>query len=493
VTVTAGLRVDIASFGDTAFPNPEADALAFRDETGQSVNYSTGQLPEAAPLWSPRVGVNWDVFGDQRTQLRGGTGVFTGRPAYVWISNQIGNTGVLTGFETVDNTNQRPFHPDPKHYWPANVTGAAASAYELALTDNGFRFPQIWRSNIGVDQKLPGGIVGTVELLYNKDVNGIYYINANLPPAQTTFAGVDNRPRWTNNRIHSHISNAIVLKNQDVGSSWNFATSLSKVTGFGLQMRGAYSYNISRNTVNPGSIAFGSWAGNPHSGDPNNPGVGYSEPFGNSLGHRVFFNGSFTREYFGFGATTLSVFWEARNAGNASYVFAGDMNGDGASNSDLIYIPRDQSEMNFSTFTASGRTFTAAEQAAAFEQYIQQDTYLRDRRGQYAERGAVFLPIFSRVDLSVMQDLFANLGGRRHSGQVRLDIFNFGNMLNSDWGVSDRLIRNQILTNPAVDAQGRATYRLAVVSNQLLTQSYEKASSTSDVWSLMVSFRYTFN
>jgi hypothetical protein len=492
VTVTAGLRVDIASFGDTAYANSAADALMFRDESGQSVQYSSGQLPEASPLWSPRVGVNWDVFGDARTQIRGGTGVFTGRPAYVWISNQIGNTGVLTGFETTDNTTARPFHPDPQHYKPTSVTGAPATAYELALTDNGFRFPQIWRSNVALDHKLPGGVVGTVEYLYNQDVNGIYYINANLPVAQTSFAGPDTRPRWTNNRIHQNISNAIVLKNQNVGSSWNIATTLSKITTFGLTVRGAYSYNTSRNTVDAGSIAFGSWAGNPHAADPNNPGIGYSTPFASSLGHRFFVNASFTKEYFGFGGTTFSMFWEARNAGNTSYVFAGDMNGDGGSNSDLLYIPRDQSEMNFATFTVGSRTYTAAEQAAAFEAYIQQDAYLSERRGQYAERGAVFLPIFNRVDLSIMQDLFANLGGRRHGGQIRLDIANFGNLLNSDWGVSDRLTRNQLLTNPAADAQGRATYRLAVVNNELLTRSYEKSSSTNDVWSMMVSFRYTF-
>jgi hypothetical protein len=346
-----------------------------------------------------------------------------------------------------------------------------------------------------MDQKLPGGITGTVEFLYNKDVNGIYYINANLPAAPTSFVGADNRPRWpTNaNRIYSHISNAIVLKNQDVGSSYNIATTLSKVTGWGLNLRGAYSYNISKNTVDPGSIAFGSWAGNPHPADPNNPGVGYSTPFAASLGHRAFISASFTREYFQFGSTTFSVFWEARNNGNTSYTFAGDMNGDGGSGNDLIYIPRDASEMNFAQFTASGRTYTAAEQAAAFETYIQQDKYLRERRGQYAERGAVFLPLVKRADVSVIQDLFASLAGRRHSGQIRLDILNFGNMLNSDWGVGQRLIRNQILTNGAADNQGRATYRLAVVNNELLTNSYEKTSGFTDVWSMMISFRYTFN
>jgi hypothetical protein len=499
LTVTAGLRFDVPVFGETGFTNIEADARSFRDENGEAVQYQSGALPDPKILWSPRVGINWDVFSDQRTQLRGGTGVFTGRPAYVWISNQIGNTGVLTGFDELGRannagTNLRPFHPDPNRYKPtAPPTGAPAATYELALTDNDFRFPQIWRSNIAVDQKLPGGVVGTVEFLYNKDVNGIYYINANLPAAQTAFVGADNRPRWTNNRIHANTSNAIVLKNQDVGSSSNIAVTLSKLTGWGLNLRGAYSYNISKNTVDPGSIAFGSWAGNPHAGDPNNPGVAYSTPFGASLGHRAFVNASFTREYFGLGATTFSVFWEARNNGNTHYVFAGDMNGDGGSGNDLIYIPRDAAEMNFATFTASGRTYTAAEQAAAFETYIQQDKYLRERRGQYAERGAVFLPLVKRADVSVMQDLFATLSGRRHSGQIRLDILNFGNMLNSDWGVGQRLIRNQILTNGAADPQGRATYRLAVVNNELLTNSYEKTSGFTDVWSMMVSFRYTFN
>ena len=134
--------------------------------------------------------------------MRGGTGVFTGRPAYVWISNQIGNTGVLTGFEELQTTRQtRPFNPDPNRYKPTTPpTGAPAASYELALTNPDFKFPQIWRSNIAVDHRLPGRFTLTGEFLYNKDVNGIYYINANLPAAQTAFVGPDNRPRWTNNR-----------------------------------------------------------------------------------------------------------------------------------------------------------------------------------------------------------------------------------------------------------------------------------------------------
>ena len=110
----------------------------------------------------------------------------------MWISNQIGNTGMLTGFIQDDNVTTRPFNPNPDFYKPATVTGAPAASVDLAVTDPDFTFPQTWRSNVGVDQKLPWGMIGTAEFIYNRDVNGIYYINANLPAAQSAFVGADN-------------------------------------------------------------------------------------------------------------------------------------------------------------------------------------------------------------------------------------------------------------------------------------------------------------
>ena len=65
VTVTAGLRMDVPFFGDTGYPNANVDALTFRDETGAAVQYESGKLPDATPLWSPRVGFNWDVSSNQ--------------------------------------------------------------------------------------------------------------------------------------------------------------------------------------------------------------------------------------------------------------------------------------------------------------------------------------------------------------------------------------------------------------------------------------------
>jgi hypothetical protein len=186
------------------------------------------------------------------------------------------------------------------------------------------------------------------------------------------------------------------------------------------------------------------------------------------------------------------MFWEARNGSNTSYVFASDANGDLGSANDLIYIPRNTSEMNFQTFTAGGITFTAQQQAEAFEAYIQQDEYLRKHRGQYAQRGAVFLPFLKRMDLSLTQDFFKNAWGKRNAGQFRIDITNFGNLLNSNWGVGQRVIRNNILTTPAADANGALGYRLQVVNNQLLAKTFEPTAATADVYQFMLSFRYTF-
>ena len=494
--LTLGLRFDVPKFKNTAIANTEVDGFTFKDETGAAVKYSTSKLPDANVLFSPRLGINWDVKGDRSTQLRGGTGVFTGSPAYVWISNQVGANGVLTGFDDFIGTTaapltSRPFNPSPDAYKPTNVTGAPANAYELAFTNPDYRFPQIWRSNAAVDQRLPYGVVGTAEFLYSKDVNGTYYINANLADPQTRFTGADTRPRWTTtNRINAKIANAIVLKNQSEGYSYNVAGSLEKGFSNGFFAKGAYSYGVARNTVDPGSIAFGSWASNPQAGDPNNPGVGYSS---NSPGHRAFVALSYRKQYFDFGATSVSLFAEKRTIGNISYTFSGDLNNDGGNSNDLIYIPRDQSEMNFEQYTAAGRTFTVAEQVATWEAYINQDEYLRTHRGRYAERGAVFLPMLFRADLSATQEIFQDVAGKRNGLQIRLDVLNFSNLLNNKWGTGRRLVSTQPLIARGASANGAALYRLRNIGQNLQSSTFEKTAGITDVYRLQLGLRYTFN
>ncbi len=496
---TIGLRVDVPVFGETALRNEDVEAMNFRNPAGETVKFRTDQLPEPNLLWSPRLGFNWDVFNDQKTQVRGGTGIFTGRPAYVWVSNQVGNNGMLTGFAQLDNTTERPFNPNPDTYKPSEISGDPAASYELALIEPTFKFPQVWRSNIGIDQQLPGGLVVTGEFIYSADVNGIAYYNANLPVPTGTFSGPDNRPRWVgsnSNRINSIIPNAVTLSNQAVGNSWVASVSLEKPFSNGLYVKGAYSYGESKNTVDPGSIAAGTWFGNAQQGDPNNPGLGFSA---NNLGHRVFGVLSFNRDFFKFGNTSFSLFWESRTLGNASYVFGGDMNGDGGTANDLIYIPASTSEMNFQEFTASGRTFTVAEQTAAWEAYIQQDEYLSANRGKYAERGAVIMPMVSRADFTFAQQLFTNISNKKNTLEFRIDILNVGNLLNKDWGIGKTFNSTQPLVVPTTaqggpaDANGVPHYRFRNLGAELISETYRPTATVNDVWRMQFGLRYIFN
>ena len=407
------------------------------------------------------------------------------RRAPLTLSSQVGGTGVLTGFAQLDNTRLRPFNPSPDAHKPAEVTGAPPSSYELTLADPGFRFPQVWRSNLAVDRRLPWGITATLEGIYTREVNGVQFINVNLPQAQGRLAGADDRPRWTRNRIHPNITSAVVLVNHDQGDAWNVAVSLARAHRAGF-VRAAYARGDSRTPAEPGGTAL-SWAANPHSGDPNDTGAQFF-----SRGQRAFVAGSHRFEYGKRGATTVSFFFEGRNDGRASYTYAGDLNGDGGAGNDLIYVPRGPSEMAFQPFTSGGRSFTADEQAAAWDAYIAQDPYLSRRRGRYAERNGFILPMVWRLDVSVAQELFARPGGRRHALELRADLLNLTNLLDSDRGVGTRLVSAQPLTNAGADAQGRPTYRLRVIGDRLIARSLEPSATLADVYRIQFGLKYSF-
>ncbi len=450
LTLTAGLRIDAPKFKNTAYDNAVADTMTFRDARGAPVHYNSGALPGVNPLFSPRFGFNYDVGGRQNTQIRGGTGIFTGRPAYVWISNQVGNTGVLTGFISASNTTAYPFNPDPDHYKPAPT-------------------------------------------------NQLAYINANLPAPQTVFTGADGRPRWTpnNNKLYANVIDAIVLTNQGRGYSWSAAASLERAFQSGWFAKVGYSYGASRNTVDAGSIATGSWSGNQIVIDPNNPVAANSQFY---PGGRIFGAVSYTRDFFGVGPTSVSVYFDGHSGGTDSYIFSNDMNGDGVTN-DLIYIPRNIGEMNFATLTVTSgtntQTFTPAQQVAAWEAYINQDPYLRNHRGEYAGRNAALRPWYYRADLSFSQDVSRRIGGQPNSLQVRLDFLNFTNFLKSDWGVSQTLVTSRPLASAGVDASGASRYTLATLGSApnavLISKTYQKVATTADVWRMQLGVRYMFN
>ena len=193
-----GLRFDVPVFENTAYLNPNANALTFRDENGQPVQYDSGaDAGRQHPVVAARSASTTTSPAIRRRSFAAAPACSPASRSTSGSPTSLATPACCRGVvDTVStNTTAFPFSTNVDKYKPA-ATGQPAASYELNVTDNDFRFPQVWRSNIAVDRRLPGGFTGTAEFIYNRDVNGMYYINANLPAAQTTFTGVDKRPRW---------------------------------------------------------------------------------------------------------------------------------------------------------------------------------------------------------------------------------------------------------------------------------------------------------
>ncbi len=509
--LTYGIRFEVPYFSGSGFRNDQVDNLNFIDNTGTKVNLSTSVLPSPKLMISPRVGFNYDLKGDKKTQIRGGVGLFTGRPSFVFISNQMGNNGVLNGSVNVNNTAAYPFNPNAPANYPSFVVnpGVPTASYNIATTEKDFKFPQVLRTNIAVDQKVFTDIIATAELMYTQSLSNINYYNANLQPSTTRFAGPDGRPRFAglglsgaaqtnalriNNGLNGtpNLSDATVMESGPLGGSINATFKLEKPTkASGLGWMFAYNFARARDLMTPGSIASSSWTGIRSVNGNNYADMAYSD---NEIRNRFIANVNYRIEFKNTAALQFSLYAQSQNQGRVSYTYSGDMNGDGTSANDLIYVPKDQSEMNFLALTASGAApaATIQEQKDAFEAYINQDPYLKTRRGKYAERNGLLQPHVLRIDFSTQLELFRNIGKNRHTIQLRADIFNIGNMINPAAGVSYFVNTFNPLAAAGVDANGVPVFRMNRVNNSINYSTYRKSTSVSDVWSAQIGVRYIF-
>ena len=495
--LTAGLRVAVIDFENTALENSLVTAMTFAN--GEKFN--TGVLPKTQTLLEPRLGFNYNVKGESKTQFRGGTGVFTGRPPYVFVSNQVGNNGVLTGFIDVSGAAAAGYgftaNPE-KHFIPSTPT--LPSTFDLAFTDPNYKFPQVWKTNIAVDQKLPLGLIGSVEYLYNKNINAVHYYNANLKAPVGNFSGVDTRALYARTdagvRVNNNVSMGAVLTDNDETYYNALSVKLEKPYTKGFFGSVAYTKSNAKDFMSAGSIASGSWQSVRSVNGNNNPLLSNSDFLVPDravglLGYRI----EYGKKGYG-AATSVTLGYVGQRSGGFSYIVAGDLNGDRVNNNELIFVPNKGSDIKFAPLTVGTRVYTEAEQQAAFDAYIGQDDYLSTRRGQYAERNSSFLPWLHRFDLSVTQDFFVNVKGQRNTIQLRFDILNFGNMVNDKWGVSQRATNPTILTYNSV-VNNEPVYRLATQkfadgTTGLLRDTYSRNSSVFDVWTAQFGIRYIF-
>lgn len=499
--LTAGLRADIPIFEDKFNANTNADALVYRD----GLKISTGEGPKTSVLWSPRVGFNWDVTGNRNTQVRGGFGIFAGAPPFVWISNQASNNGVDFGSfrRTLAAKDSVKFNSNVDAYRPAN--GAANTSYNLAITEKNFKFPQLFRANLAVDRKLFGDITATLEGIFSKEINTVYHQNINLPSTGTRLVGSDNRLRYSATKIYSgaggesaanpNITDAILMRNSSKGYTYNITLQLQRNVN-NLYTMVAYSYGDSRSVNDGGSIAQSIWRDRVVSGDPNADVTSYSNFY---QPHRVVAAAFYRKEYAKYFATSIGFTFEGASGGTASYVVSGDLNNDGLTANDLIYVPKDQNDIVLESVNASDPR-TPAIIWGQLNTYINQDPYLSHRRGQYAERNALLLPFYKRLDLNFTQDFFVTVKEKRNTIRFTMDIFNFGNLLNKNWGIFRTTNRTALLNLKRIETTGanagKPVYSFPYLdaANQIpLTSTFQNSTAQGSRWQIQMGIRYIFN
>jgi Carboxypeptidase regulatory-like domain len=508
-----GVRLDVPFFTTTGAENADVAGYRFNNESDTNYKVSTSKLPKPQFLVNPRVGFNWDIKNNKSMVLRGGVGMFSARPAFVWISNQLSNNGVQNG-EVFDQFPKKySFNPNVGNIQPSSVSNPAAT-YNIAATDPNFKYPQVVKGNLAVDKKLVWNIIGTFEFNASKGINDVYYVNGNLENSKFNFKGPDGRPiyggltqdsgkvvstststvkpisdRDRALRINDRITSAIVLKSKSGSYYHSFTIKLERpiINGFGAMA--AYNWSESKDFITAGSIAESSFNGNQTVDGNNFAPLAYSN---NDQRHRFISNISFRKDFEKNFAFSMNLFCESRNQGRFSYVYNGDANGDGITGNDLIYIPK----VNEVNFVANGTT-TANEQKLAFESYVAQDKYLRENRGKYAERNGAVLPWVTRFDLSTMVEFFIKAGKEnktKHTLQLRADVFNVGNLINSYWGVGDIVNNNTLLTFSRLDkVTNLPTYTFnRSASGSLIYNTSRKSAFLNDVWQAQLGVRYYF-
>jgi hypothetical protein len=432
--LTYGVRADFPMYFTDPVDNPYSRGLPALDENGQPETVDQSRLAGTKALFSPRIGFNWNAVGDRTTQIRGGTGIFTGRVPFVWIGNVISNPG--------QNPNLFPLSAEQI---PTSDDAILQTSFDLNAMDPDFEWPQVWTTNLAVDQQLGNGWLATVEGIYSNDLKGVFVRNADLAPAVRSLP--DGRPYYggagASELTPDFGAGIYVIDNTSLGYSFNLTGQLRKQFRFGLGASLAYSYTKAENALRSSEIASVLWQSQPTPGNPNLP-ISTPSEFGQR--HRIVGAATYAKQWNRALRTQVGLFFEMAEgnrfagapANRYSFIYAGDVNGDGQAGNDLIYIPRDQNDIVLEDFVdAGGNTVTAADQWTRLNAFIEQDDYLSQHRGEIAERNGAVNPWYNTIDLRVLQDFRLGGGGRGHTFQLSVDVLNIANFIDSDWGVRD--------------------------------------------------------
>ena len=454
--LTYGLRMDIPIIIDT----PTANEPFAQYAKTKGWNVKTNQRLASTPLWSPRVGFRWDIKKDRRFILRGGTGVFTGRIPFVWISNNYSNTGVQLSTFNANSPTGLELLLDPNGQEANANKLKALGSQTINVYDRNFKYAQNLRFNLGFDFNLLD-INWTAEAIYSKTLNDILYQNLAYEQTGKTFGQVygsvgapveDNRPLYSKVTNGSPYTNIYKLSNTSKGYTVNLSLKAEKHFDFGLDLMASYTWTKSMSVNNGGSsVAESNWRFNYTYRNPNDPELGNSAY---NIPHRIQASAYYHVNY---GAkkqwqTTVGIIYQAKSGSPYSLYYYGDVNEDGANGNDLFYIPTDAQidkmqfeETNFSAnaltravfgadFAPAGNKLTADMQRALMKHWIGNDSYMKKHRGEYYKRFADNLAFEHHFDVHFAQKYSFKVAGQVNSLELSFDIINVGNLLNKDWG-----------------------------------------------------------
>ncbi len=517
LTLMGGVRVDRVSTDTSPIFNPTAQT-AFGLDNRNTIN---GQS-----LVQPRFGFNFRPSLESlgQTQLRGGFGLFQGSAATVWLANPYQNTGmVVNDFSCSTTTTVCPaglFTANTTN--PATVPGAASANVDFLAPDT--NQPSVYKLNLAFDVELKNGLTLGAEWLHTRVKQGLSYRHLNL--GSSTATGPDGREQFWNaggrnpacydgnatpltsgacatnasnpqqrptSRFNSNRSFAdvTVIENTDKGSGNAITLSAGQnLRSWGVNWIAAFT-RTSATEVSPltSSTAFSNWANRAVF----NPNEAVAARSASLIRNRVNASVNWSKAFIGSYQTRLGIFYEGREGRPYSWTFNNDMNGDGISGNDLLYVPsaRGSGEV---LFRLPGQTVAASGAAAEakFWDVVENDKTLNSIRGSTATRNNATATFYNSFDLRLSQEVPGFVKG--HKGVVSLDILNFGNLLNKKWGHIEEMgfsdgsggnVRRWV--NYAGTDNGKMVYSV----NDPFTLD-TKNNRGESAWAAQVTVRYTF-
>lgn len=487
VQLTYGLRMDLPIF----FDKPAANEGFNRYAAEKGWNVRTDHKMKSTPMWSPRVGFRWNALDNHRLIVRGGAGLFTGRIPFVWLSNNFSNTGVqLSSYQVnAPKTKDIALILDPdKQIINGERLSASSGSQVINVFSDDFKFAQTLRLNLGFDFKALG-IDWTAEAIYSKTLNDVVYSNIAYEETGKTLGQVtpyywDNRPMFTRVTTGTPYSNIYMLDNTSRGYTYNLSLKGEKHFDFGLDLMASYTYTKSKGVASvTSSVAQSNWR-NTHtyrnSNDPELSNSAFNLPHNVKASAFYHFNIGRNKLF----TTTIGIIYEGHSGSPYSIIYSGDINGDDGTSNDLFFIPTD-AQIDLMPFEATSN-YSEEQQRANLKQWLGNQRYLKDHRGEYYERYADNLPFESNFDLHVAEKVNLKIGRQIHSLELSLDIMNVANMLNKNWGITRSSGYVSEFMSPVKYVSGKFQF------DQKADYVLKYASDYYSRWRGQVGLKYTF-